>query len=231
MISSNEMKKLEDLSAEAGVSKLTLMNNAGHKVAEAVMGLGGEQGLAGKKILVVCYHGNNGGDGFVAAKYLAPRCRVKILFIGDEAKLKDEALHYYVELRREMEHLFVTLEDIKSFSDFDIIIDAIFGTGMITGIKPEIAKIIEKINDSDAIVVSVDMPSGIDSDTGRRENVFVQASLIVTFHDLKLGMAGLKEKIIVADIGIPKDVVKQVSQKTNSLTKEKKDSSVDDSDD
>ena len=78
MITTEEMRKLED---SCGLSKLSLMGNAGRGIFGAIKD---KFDLKGKKILIICYHGNNGGDGFVAANYLADYCEVDIFFIGDE---------------------------------------------------------------------------------------------------------------------------------------------------
>ena len=204
MISSNQMKALEEKAEAEGISKLTLMENAGKGIAD-VIEKKAKNKLAGKKILVICYHGNNGGDGFVAARYLLPLCKINVLFLGDEEKLKPEAKHNYEKLKALHRDVFITFDKIKSFEDYDIIIDAIFGTGFIGGIQPELREVIDAVNESSAYVVSVDMPTGIDCDTGRKSEAWIEADLIITFHDKKKGMIDLGEEIIVVDIGIPRE--------------------------
>src|SRR3990167_4902084 len=86
MISSHDMRVLEE---KSGIPRSVLMENAGKAVYESIKE---RLDLKDKRILVVCYHGNNGGDGFVAARYLSDDAEVDILFIGDESKLKKEAL-------------------------------------------------------------------------------------------------------------------------------------------
>src|SRR3989338_7327508 len=86
MLSTQEMKSLED---SCGIPKIVLMENAGRAIFNV---LNGKFELKEKRILIVAYHGNNGGDGFVAARYLCDDAEVDVLFVGDEKKLKEEAL-------------------------------------------------------------------------------------------------------------------------------------------
>src|SRR3989344_7943936 len=86
MISSHDMRILEE---ESGIPRSALMENAGKAVYESIKE---RLDLKDKRILVVCYHGNNGGDGFVAARHLSDEAETDLLFIGDENKLKKEAM-------------------------------------------------------------------------------------------------------------------------------------------
>jgi NAD(P)H-hydrate epimerase len=90
------------------------------------------------------------------------------------------------------------------FSDYDVIIDAVFGTGIEGEIKDPLVTLIKNIGKSDAYKVSVDVPSGINPDTGEKANVFFDPDLIITMHDIKKGLESYKGKTIVADIGIKK---------------------------
>jgi len=198
MITIHEMRELEN---NCGIPKLTLMENAGRAVYQI---LKERMDLKNKKILIVCYHGNNGGDGFVAAKYLCEESDVTVLFIGDEARLKEESkINYKKIIKNELIQFLTNVEDVD-FNDFDIIIDAILGTGVIGKLKEPIAAIIDNINNSNAFKLSVDIPTGIDPDKGIVIDKMVNADLIISFHDIKAGLSGLKDKVVVADIGIPK---------------------------
>ena len=88
------------------------------------------------------------------------------------------------------------------FSDYDVIIDAIFGTGIYGEIKDPLATLISKLSETKAFKVSVDVPSGVNPDTGEKSNVFFEPDLLITMHDLKKGLEGYKDKTIVVDIGI-----------------------------
>lgn len=203
MITTEEMRRLEDKAEEKGISKLQLMRNAGKGIFNE---LNKKFDLKNKKILIVCYHGNNGGDGFVAAEYLCNVADVTVLFIGDETKLKKEAdVSYKRILHNAKIQLFFDSGEID-FNDFDIIIDAMLGTGIIGDIKEPISSVINNINDSKAFTLAVDIPTGLNPDTGEIIDKAVNADLIVTFHELKTGLKELKDKTVVVDIGIPKEV-------------------------
>ncbi|MBW2980975.1 NAD(P)H-hydrate epimerase [Candidatus Woesearchaeota archaeon] len=202
MISTKQMKKLEDKSEELGVSKKQLMENAGKGINNILKKK--FKDLKKKKILIVCHHGNNGGDGFVAARYLSNKSTVEVLFMGKESKLKDEASanfnriinNHKIQFTREFEDL--------DFNSYNIIIDAMLGTGTEGKLKKPISSAVDKINKSKAYKVSVDIPTGLNPDTGKVIDKAVKADLIITFHDLKTGLKKLKNKTVVVDIGIPK---------------------------
>ena len=198
MITTEEMKRLED---NCGIPKLSLMENAGRGIYKI---LKEKTELKNKKILIICYHGNNGGDGFVAARYLCKESDVAILFIGDEAKFKEEAKANYKRIdKNDLIQIIENPEDVD-FNDFDIIIDAILGTGVIGELKGPIAAIIDNINNSKAFKVSVDIPTGLDPDKEIVIDKAVNADLIISLHDIKTGLKHLKDKVIIADIGIKK---------------------------
>ena len=195
MISTQEMREVED---SCGIPKITLMENAGKAVYEI---LNEKLGLKDKRVLIVAYHGNNGGDGFVAARYIGDDAEVDILFMGDEERLKGETLANYRKIENDERIQILDLEAVD-FSDYDIIIDAIFGTGIKGEIKDPMATLIRNLGKAKAYKVSIDVPSGIDPDTGEKANVFLEPDLIITMHDIKNGLASYKDKTIVADIGI-----------------------------
>ena len=197
MISSQDMRFLE---ANSQIPIINLMENAGKAVYKAIKQ---KFDLKDKKILVVCYHGNNGGDGFVAARYLCDEAETDILFLGDEAKLKKEALINLKKIEHNEKIQFL-VDDKVDFDAYDIIIDAILGIGIQGMLSKEISAVIEDINNSKAYKISVDVPTGLDPDTGIVVEKCVNADLIVTFHDLKKGLENLQDKTVVADIGLPK---------------------------
>ena len=197
MISSQDMKILE---LKSDIPRYILMENAGKAVYQTIKQ---KFDLKDKKILVVCYHGNNGGDGFVAARYLSDEAETDILFIGDESKLKKEALANFKKIEHNEKIQFL-VEDEVDFDEYDIIVDAILGIGIQGMLNNDISAVIEDINNSKAYKVSVDIPTGLDPDTGTAVDKCVNADLIVTFHDIKKGLEKLQDKVIVADIGLPK---------------------------
>ena len=196
MISSQDMGVLE---AKSGIPMLNLMENAGRAVYQAIKQ---RLDLNDKKILIVCYHGSNGGDGFVAARYLCDEAETDVLFIGDEAKLKKDALINYKKIEHNEKIQFL-VDDEVDFGEYDIIIDAILGIGIQGRLNREISAIVDDINNSKAYKVSVDVPTGLDPDTGVVIDKMVNADLIITFHDMKKGLEKLEDKVVVADIGLP----------------------------
>src|SRR3989338_2729493 len=193
MISSQDMGILE---AKSNIPRIILMENAGKSVYEAVKE---RIELEDKKILVVCYHGNNGGDGFVAARHLCSEAETDILFIGNEDKLKKDALINFKKIEHNEKIQFL-VDDEVDFGEYDIIIDAILGIGIKGRLNKTISAVIDDINNSKACKIAVDIPTGLDPDTGDIVDKFVNADLIVTFHDLKKGLEKMQEKTVVVDI-------------------------------
>ena len=199
MITTQEMRQLED---NCGISKLALMENAGRGIYNAVKEKFPD--LKGKKILIVAYHGNNGGDGFVAARHLFKETETDVLFIGDESKFKEEAkVNFKIIEKNDRIQVLIDYEDVD-FNYYDVIIDAILGTGVFGELKEPIKSIISLVNNSSAFKVAVDVPTGLNPDTGEVVDSMVNADLIITFHDMKRGLEKFKDKVKVVDIGIPK---------------------------
>lgn len=156
-------------------------------------------------ILTVCGPGNNGGDGIAAGRILYLQgYHVAILFVGDENKAS-------AGLKAQMEiavNLGIPLENCNKLPEYNIIIDAIFGVGLSRPVIGEFEEIINKINEEDSTVFSVDIPSGISSDNGQVLNTAVRADHTITFGHQKLGLllypgAEYAGQITVADIGFP----------------------------
>ena len=198
MITTAEMRALEE---SCGVPRLALMENAGRSVAETVKEkLGHEKN---KKILVVCYHGNNGGDGFVAARYLCEDHEVDVLFSGNEEKFKPEAKANFDKIAASERIQLFENPDVIDFDRYDVLIDAIFGAGVVGNLPDSIKFIIEQMNGSKALKVAIDIPTGLNPDTGEISTIVFDAGTIVTFHDLKPGLEKCKELVVIKDIGIP----------------------------
>ncbi len=199
-ITAAQMRALEQRAVEQGTSLQQLMENAGSAVAREV-----KARFPGKRVLVVCYHGNNGGDGFVTALRLLDACRVRVLFLGKEDRLKEEGRHFFSILKinqRNQRNIFVETCRVD-WKNYDVIVDAVFGTGFTaTKVGSDIASVFEAINGSDAFVVSIDVPSGVNCDTGEKANAWVEADLVVTFHDKKPCLENIEAEVVVKDIGI-----------------------------
>ena len=206
MITTEEMARLDKESEKYGMTALKLMENAGEGVALIVAQRYPPAGRT--RILVVCYHGNNGGDGFVAARHLKSMgFDVHVCFIGSTDKLKGPALTNFERLDADILVSF----DKTTLEDYDVIIDALLGTGAQGALREPLASAVKAINKSGAHVVAVDVPTGMNPDSGETSEPTIEAELIVTFHDVKVGLekAGLKECCIVVDIGIPESLLKR----------------------
>lgn len=197
------MKKAEAMAVEKGSSYLELMENAGHALAEEIIKR--RPYVSGKSVLVLCGSGNNGGDGFVAARLLAQRGAVVTVFtVMKDRTPKGIALEEFEKLK-EFDNIKITAE----FSDgeYYIVIDAVFGTGFHGELDRNISRIFERVNGMDCFRAAADIPSGADSVTGKiSENTF-NAQLTVTFGAVKAGMTIAPAKkccgeIVCAEIGI-----------------------------
>lgn len=199
MITAEEMKILENA---CGIPKITLMENAGRGIYTTIKQRFPD--LKGKKILIVAYHGNNGGDGFVAARYLCGEAETDILFIGDEEKLKQEAEANFRKIEFNERIQLFSDPDQTDFDGYDIIVDAMLGIGALGELKEPIRSTVDLINDSKAFKIAVDIPTGLNPDTGEIIDRSINADLVITFHDIKQGLAKFKDKVAVVDIGMPK---------------------------
>jgi ADP-dependent NAD(P)H-hydrate dehydratase / NAD(P)H-hydrate epimerase len=204
--------KVLDANAEAmGISKLSLMENAGKCIAEKVF-----KNSKPCKVAVFSGTGGNGGDGFVAARYLLNKdFEVDIYLVGHPCKIKSsETLENWEVLKRIEDKNSINFHQIEDSSqlesiDSDIIIDAILGTGTREGLREPISSIVKLINNSNRYVISVDIPTGLNPKTGIVEKNAVKADCTVTFHREKIGLkSALSEytgRVYVCDIGIPKE--------------------------
>ncbi|MCX8170779.1 MAG: NAD(P)H-hydrate dehydratase [Candidatus Bathyarchaeota archaeon] len=211
IITTREMRAL-DLNAEYfGISRLQLMENAGKSVAEEIAS---RFNPSNTRIYVFCGLGGNGGDGFVAARHLV--CmgfKVDVLLAGRESDIaNEEAKRNWVALKSLRRSLTIReVYDSSLIPDFkaEVIVDALLGIGLKSPPRPPISQMIRKINESDAFRVAVDVPSGIDSDTGAVLGEAIKAHLTVTLHKPKPGLLRAKEyvgELIIKQIGIPEEI-------------------------
>ena len=190
---------------ECGVPSLVLMENAGRGAAAAIA----EMVPPGGRVTIFCGGGNNGGDGFVVGRHLMQRgYAVRALLVG-KRPTKGDAAH---NLRAYEGVGGVLREDLDAFVDGDCMVDALFGTGLTRDVEGKFADAIARINEGSGVVVALDIPSGIDCDSGRVLGVAVHADLTVTFAHRKIGMlvghgpehCGVVE---VAPLGLPDESV------------------------
>jgi NAD(P)H-hydrate epimerase len=208
---------------EFGVPSIVLMENAGRSVAAAVADLLGS--LSGKHIAVIAGKGNNGGDGFVAARHLRDNgAQVSVCLLGEFPDVKGDAkinLDILLKTGQPVKVVHETSDLAPVLDRCDVIVDAIFGTGLRGDISGLPAEVIKAINEANRPVVAVDIPSGLDADTGRVLGVCVNAEVTVTFALPKVGLvvypgASYVGRLIVAEIGIPRQLYEEVNVELTS---------------
>ncbi len=193
-----------------GISRLILMENAGRCTAEVIK----ERfaGVAGMRVCVFCGKGNNGGDGFVAARYLFNAgADVKVYHFDSPAAFTGISFTNY-EILCKMEIGCFRLDErsvkLPGCGKADVIVDALFGTGIRGAVGGAAAELITAINQRGSFIVCADIPSGLDANTGRVCGTAVKGSVTVSFGFAKKGFylnSGPEYcgEIIIADIGFP----------------------------
>ncbi len=211
-ISVEEMRSFDRWAGEIGLSPLILMENAGRAVAWASKNFL-PQGRR-NQAAVFSGPGNNGGDGFVAARYLHNwRIKTDIFLLGEKEHLKKEAkINFKVLLNLKIKCLGLESQSIRQavlagLKGYDLIIDALLGTGLKKPVEGKLLEIIEAINQSGRPVVAVDIPSGMDGDSGEILGAAVRASETVTMAVPKKGFLNPQAKaylgkVRIADLGI-----------------------------
>lgn len=222
VVSRAQMRSFDAHATTCGVQSLVLMENAGRGAADVVCRevLAGEP--SGARVLVVCGTGNNGGDGFVVARHLHLRgARVQVAVAGDPARMSPDARQNhdaYLGTGGVVTHAGVGFVVGK----VDVVIDALFGTGLDRDIQSPIAEIVEAINASKATRVALDVPSGLNADNGAILGVAVRADRTVTFGHLKMGLltprgARLAGKVDVVDIGVPAALIDTIGSVAQAI--------------
>ncbi len=175
-----QMKEIERRADEAGLSYYQMMENAGVGAVEYVCS---HTEVMDKKVYVFCGRGNNGGDGFVAARKLKERgARVTLVLVEGEPKTVDAEKNR--NRCREMSIPEVSVSDLST-AEGDLIIDAIYGTGFHGVLKGPGHEAARMINRSKAAVYALDIPSGVNGDTGEADEDSVRADCTIVFHRLK----------------------------------------------
>lgn len=208
-VSSAVMREIDSKAFEDyGIPSIILMENAGRAVAEAALSFNS------RRIAVLCGSANNGGDGLVAARYLSQRGKdVEIILLKDSESFRGDTLINYriaanlkIPVRRYGLH--------TPLRKFQLIIDALLGTGAKGKVSGHYRDAIAEINGSKRKTLSVDIPSGLDADTGKMLGIAVEADMTITMAIPKVGL--LKPaakpfvgKLLVADIGIPRQLLAQ----------------------
>ena len=202
LLTTAEMSEADRLTIAGGTPGAALMENAGRAVAEATAR------LQLPRVVVVAGLGNNGGDGFVAARHLAERGhKVRLCFVGDRSKLKGDAAQAAGRWSGPVEDA-----TPESLANCDAVVDALFGAGLDRDVVGLPRAMIDAMNASGVPIVAVDLPSGVNGTTGVIMGTAVNASVSVTFFRRKTGHMLLPGRlqcgvVEVVDIGIPDSVL------------------------
>lgn len=220
-ITSDQMYRIEENGHTGiGMKRFLMMENAGHGISDFLASK--FKKLSGKKIVALCGTGNNGGDGLVAARHLSGHgAKVTIVLLGSPSEIKSEEARLNWEVIEKMDSVGVifgkqvTGEIKKKILSADIILDGMFGTGIKRAIGEPHASAILHANKSKAYVLAIDVPSGLDPNTGNAYEQCVRADATITFHRLKKGFAvkGARRytgPVYVEKIGIPPEAERGV---------------------
>lgn len=206
-ITVKQMMQIEENGHQMGFLRKFMMENAGAAAARYLAE--NFPDLSSKKILVFAGLGNNGGDAFVVARHVAGfGCDVKVILLGSPDKIKTDEAQTNWKILEKMNSIDLIIASDVSDLDItaDIIVDGILGTGISGKIREPYASAIDLINKSKAFKLALDVPSGLDPDTGNVSDKCVKADVTITFHKMKVGMPKRKDMcgtILVEKIGIP----------------------------
>jgi len=207
LISCQEMKEIDSYAINViGIPSIVLMENAALTVINNI-------DLNFNNFTVVCGRGNNGGDGLAIARHLIIKGKKVRIYIAGDLKSGTEDFNINLNILKNLKAEIINIKDEKELlqlkedlSVSDITIDALFGIGLKRNIEGLYLEIIKMINNESKQIISVDIPSGIDGDTGKPMGICVKADKTVTFHKMKKGLLNCGNytgEIIVEDIGIP----------------------------
>jgi ADP-dependent NAD(P)H-hydrate dehydratase / NAD(P)H-hydrate epimerase len=211
LLSNAEMAKADRLTIAGGTAGMSLMERAGAAVADAIAA----RHSTGSRIVVLAGPGNNGGDGFVAARLLAQRgFDVLLMLAGEVAQLKGDAATAAAKWKGE-----VAPPHPEGFANARVVVDALFGAGLDRPVEGQSRAMIEAMNAQPAPILAVDLPSGINGSTGAVMGVAVNATQSVTFFRKKVGHVLLPGRlccgrVAAADIGIPASVLSEIGVQT-----------------
>ena len=210
LLTPQQMGEADRLTIAGGIPGIELMESAGCAVADAV-----SRRSAPRPVVVLCGPGNNGGDGFVAARILAERgWPVRLALLGDRAALKADAAIAASRWPGKIEPL-----SPASLDNAELVIDAMFGAGLARPIEGAAAVVIAALNTNRTPVIAIDVPSGVDGASGAIRGIAPQAALTVTFFCRKPGHLLLPGRLhcgemLVAQIGIAPSVLAAIAPDT-----------------
>lgn len=230
-VKAQEMRAIDQQAINTyGIPGVVLMENAGIRTVEIIEEILGTP--IGKQVLILAGRGNNGGDGFVIARHLLNAgVQVKTFLLGQPQDLTPDArINYQVLVQMQAPFFALQAEnDLNRFTvemlNADLIVDAIYGIGFKGSLSEFEDQLVQIVNWSRLPVVAVDIPSGVEADTGKVHSEAVRASHTVTFGLPKIGLLFEPGKshagtLTVADISLPRNLLVDPSLKTNIITDE-----------
>lgn len=209
--------------SEYGIPGILLMENASRALAQQAMAmLDRPECRRGAKVLIICGGGNNGGDGFAAARHLhnADLDVTVVLMRPADSYRGDAATNLNICGAMEL-NLIEAADDpvagLRQLPEHDLILDGLLGTGLTSDVRPPLDAVIDWMNQQGAPVLAIDIPSGLDCDTGAPLGCAVRADATVTFVGIKAGFtqpgaAAHTGRIIVGDIGAPRQLIESLGQ-------------------
>ncbi len=220
-LSRQEVRSLDVLAAEEfGLPTLVLMENAGRGAADRLVALAGG---SSPRVLILCGPGNNGGDGGVVARHLdALGWDVSVLWLADSETIRGDARIQWEILGRsgvpQQSDPAPALDDIDArIAGADWLVDGLLGTGLTRPVAGPLLAAIEAMNQSGRPILALDLPSGLDADSGRPLGAAVRATATVTFAARKLGFdapGALDDTgpVTVVDIGLPGSLLRRFAR-------------------
>ena len=231
LVTGTQMAEIDRRTIDAGVaSGAELMERAGSRVVEVIR----EEwdGLDDLHIVVICGKGNNGGDGFVISRLLhSKRARQRTFLAADPDMIRGDAKHHldlFTAGGGQVEPL-ASDDDLELFDDAlqdaELVVDALLGTGVRGAPRPELANVIDRIRSCGRPVVAVDLPSGVDADTGKVPGACIRASITVTFGLPKVGQMFFPGRdqcgvLRLVDIGFPDSAIDPLRVTSELLSEE-----------
>jgi ADP-dependent NAD(P)H-hydrate dehydratase / NAD(P)H-hydrate epimerase len=200
------MRAMDANSEWFGVPASELMENAGKQVAAVANSIG-------SSFLILCGPGNNGGDGFASARYL--KSKPKIFFVAPPKT--QEAYENFLKAKN-YRPILISKDNLglleNAMKGSDIIIDALFGTGIRGKLGEPLRSVIDMANKSGKRIVSVDVPSGMDPESGKASDIAIKPEITISLHAPKPGVVGNKRagRVILADIGIPPEALTHIGK-------------------
>ncbi len=215
-VKSNNITRLDNNAESLGIPKKFLMECAGLQASNKIFEKYFSQfSNKDQKITIFCGLGNNGGDGFVIARHLSGRgIKISVYLIGDPQKIRTEESRFNWNLLQNLNlnieiHVIKDSSQIMKFSNnlasFSLIVDSLLGTGVKGEIREPMASTIDLINSFTCPIISIDVPSGLDPNTGKSANKMIKCNYLITFHNTKVGFTHIKKSfdVEIVPIGIP----------------------------